>query len=82
MYAAFKWRAVSFGHDELRYVLFLINGTVIADHFREQGDFAGTGSGEKSIGAEKIGIVRKNPLYRAYPINTLKPITKKDTIHP
>jgi hypothetical protein len=36
MYAAFKWRAVSFGHDELRCVLFLINGTVIADHFREQ----------------------------------------------
>src|ERR1700733_13043493 len=36
MYAAFKWRAVSPGHDELRCVLFLINGTVIADHFREQ----------------------------------------------
>jgi hypothetical protein len=30
------WRAQSPGHDELRCVLFLINGTVIADHFREQ----------------------------------------------
>ena len=29
MYAAFKWRAVSFGHDELRCVLFPINGTVM-----------------------------------------------------
>ena len=36
MYAAFKWRAVSFGHDELRCVLFLINGTVMEDHLREQ----------------------------------------------
>jgi hypothetical protein len=30
------WRAESPGHDELRCVLFLINGTVIEDHFREQ----------------------------------------------
>jgi hypothetical protein len=30
------WRAVSPGHDELRCVLFLINGTVMEDHFREQ----------------------------------------------
>jgi hypothetical protein len=36
MYSAFVWRAQSPGHDELRCVLFLINGTVIADHFREQ----------------------------------------------
>src|ERR1700692_3525837 len=36
MYSAFKWRAVSPGHDELRCVLFLINGTVIEDHLREQ----------------------------------------------
>jgi hypothetical protein len=36
MYSAYRWRAESPGHDELRCVLFLINGTVIADHFREQ----------------------------------------------
>jgi hypothetical protein len=24
------------GHDEMRCVFYLINGTVIADHFREQ----------------------------------------------
>jgi hypothetical protein len=36
MYSAYRWRAVSPGHDELRCVLFLINGTVIADHFRKQ----------------------------------------------
>jgi hypothetical protein len=36
MYSAFGWRAVSPGHDELRCVLFLINGTVMKDHFREQ----------------------------------------------
>jgi hypothetical protein len=29
-------RAKSPGHDELRCVLFLINGTVMEDHFREQ----------------------------------------------
>jgi hypothetical protein len=36
MYSAFGWRAKSPGHDELRCVLFLINGTVMEDHFREQ----------------------------------------------
>jgi hypothetical protein len=36
MYSAFEWRAESPGHDELRRVLFLINGTVMRDHFREQ----------------------------------------------
>jgi hypothetical protein len=36
MYSAFVWRAVSPGHDELRCVLFLINGTVMEDHLREQ----------------------------------------------
>jgi hypothetical protein len=30
------WRAESPGHDELRCVVFLINGTVIEDHFRER----------------------------------------------
>ena len=35
--ASVVWsRAVSPGHDELRYVFFLINGTVMRDHFREQ----------------------------------------------
>src|SRR6202042_2171360 len=29
MYSAFGWRAKSPGHDELRCVLFLINGTVM-----------------------------------------------------
>jgi hypothetical protein len=36
MYSAFVWRVESPGHDELRCVLFLINGTVMKDHFREQ----------------------------------------------
>jgi hypothetical protein len=36
MYAAFTWRAVSPDRDELRCVLFLINGTVVVDHLREQ----------------------------------------------
>jgi hypothetical protein len=36
MYSAFEWRVESPGHDELRCVLFLINGTVMNDHFREQ----------------------------------------------
>src|SRR5277367_1795277 len=36
MYSAFEWRGRSPGHDELRCVLFLINGTVMEDHFREQ----------------------------------------------
>jgi hypothetical protein len=36
MYSAFVWRAESPGHDELRCVLFLINGTVMEDHLREQ----------------------------------------------
>ena len=36
MYSAFGWRAASPGHDELRCVLFLINGTVMEDHLREQ----------------------------------------------
>jgi hypothetical protein len=36
MYSAFVWRVESPGHDELRCVLFLINGTVMEDHFREQ----------------------------------------------
>ena len=37
MYSAFDWREMrSPGHDELRCVLFLINGTVIADHFRDE----------------------------------------------
>jgi hypothetical protein len=36
MYSAYRWRGVSPGHDELRCVLFLINGTVMDDHFREQ----------------------------------------------
>jgi hypothetical protein len=36
MYSAFEWRVESPGHDELRCVLFLINGTVMEDHFREQ----------------------------------------------
>ena len=36
MYSAFDWRQIrSPGHDELRCVLFLINGTVIEDHLRE-----------------------------------------------
>jgi hypothetical protein len=37
MYSASVWRVESPGHDELRCVLFLINGTVMDDHFREQG---------------------------------------------
>ena len=36
MYSAFVWRVETPGHDELRCVLFLINGTVMEDHFREQ----------------------------------------------
>jgi hypothetical protein len=36
MYSAFGWRVWSPGHDELRCVLYLINGTVRDDHFREQ----------------------------------------------
>jgi hypothetical protein len=36
MYSAFVWRVEAPGHDELRCVLFLINGTVMEDHFREQ----------------------------------------------
>ncbi len=36
MYSAFGWRIVSPGHDELRCVLSLINGTVMEDHLREQ----------------------------------------------
>ncbi len=36
MYSAFEWRATSPGHDELRCVLFLINGTVMEGHLREQ----------------------------------------------
>jgi hypothetical protein len=36
MYSAFGWRARLLAHDELRYVPFLINGTVMEDHFREQ----------------------------------------------
>ena len=36
MYSAFVWKVESPGHDELRCVLFLINGTVMEDHFREQ----------------------------------------------
>jgi hypothetical protein len=36
MYSAYRWRASSPGHDELRCVLFLINGTVIGDSFRAQ----------------------------------------------
>ena len=36
MYSAFVWRGDSPGHDELRCVLFLINGTVMEDHLREQ----------------------------------------------
>ena len=35
MYSAFVWR-VETPHDELRCVLFLINGMVMEDHFREQ----------------------------------------------
>src|SRR4030081_2635660 len=36
MYSAFLWRADSPGHDEFRCVPFLINGTVMEDHLREQ----------------------------------------------
>ena len=36
MYSAFVWRVETPGHDELRCVLFLVNGTVMEDHFREQ----------------------------------------------
>ena len=36
MYSAFVWRVKTPGHDELRCVPFLINGTVMEDHFREQ----------------------------------------------
>ena len=36
MYSAFVWRKDSPGHDELRCGLFLVNGTVMEDHFREQ----------------------------------------------
>jgi hypothetical protein len=36
MYSAFVWRVESPGHDELRCMLFLINGTVMEDHFWEQ----------------------------------------------
>jgi hypothetical protein len=36
MYSALVWRTASPGHDKLRCVLFLINGTVMRDHFREQ----------------------------------------------
>jgi hypothetical protein len=36
MYSAFVWRVESPGHDELRCVLFLINGTVMEDHFQAQ----------------------------------------------
>ena len=51
----FKWRAVSPGHDELRCVLFLINGTVISDHFREQ------------VSSTPLGTVRSS----SYPVQTL-----------
>jgi hypothetical protein len=36
MYSACVWRVETPGHDELRCVLFLINGTVMEDHLREQ----------------------------------------------
>jgi hypothetical protein len=36
MYSAFVWRVDPPGHDELRCMLFLINGTVIEDHSQEQ----------------------------------------------
>jgi hypothetical protein len=36
MYSAGLWRVSSPGHDELRRVPFLINGTVVGDHLREQ----------------------------------------------
>jgi hypothetical protein len=36
MYSAFVWRVEPPGHDELRCVFFLINGTVMEDHLREQ----------------------------------------------
>ena len=53
MYSAFLWRADSPGHDELRCVPFLINGTVVEDHFREQ--VAGT----------RLGTVRSSLLFSA-----------------
>jgi hypothetical protein len=55
MYAAFKWRVVSPGHDELRCVLFLINGTVMVDHLREQ------------VSSMPLGTVRSSWLSSADP---------------
>jgi hypothetical protein len=55
MYSAFVWRVETPGHDELRCVLFLINGTVMEDHFREQ------------VASTPLGTVRSS----SYPVQTL-----------
>jgi len=34
--SAFVWRAKSLGHEEMRCPLFLLNGAVMEDHFKEQ----------------------------------------------
>jgi putative SOS response-associated peptidase YedK len=49
MYSAFVWRVKSPGHDELRCVLFLINGTVMEDHFQAQ------------VASTPLGTVRLRP---------------------
>jgi hypothetical protein len=48
MYSAFEWRVESPSHDELSCVLFLVNRTVIADHFLEQ------------VSSTPLGIVRSS----------------------
>src|SRR5258708_16381176 len=54
MYSAFDWRQIrSPGHDELRCVLFLINGTVMEDHFREE------------VSSTPLGTVRSSSLSSA-----------------
>jgi hypothetical protein len=47
------------GHDELRCVLFLINGTVMEDHFREQ------------VASTPLGTVRSSLLSGADLVGTL-----------
>ena len=59
MYSAFVWRVETPGHDEMRCVLFLINGTVMEDHFREQ------------VASTPLGTVRSSLLSGADLVGTL-----------
>src|ERR1700733_8003097 len=66
MYSAFVWRANSPGHDELRCVLFLINGTAMEDHFREQVASTPLGTVRSSLlsGADLVGTLDRGAVRR------------------